>query len=105
MIRWSPEAVARLEAIESHVERDNPSAAIRLVGRLIERAEQLAEHPRLGRPVAEARDEALREVVEGNYRIVYRVIGQPAVVELVTIFEAHLPSELAPRSRRRSRRP
>lgn len=70
------------------------------MSRLIERAEQLQEHPRLGRAVVEAHDEALREVVEGNYRIVYRIVGEPSVIELVTIFEAHLPFERAPRARR-----
>jgi plasmid stabilization system protein ParE len=29
----------------------------------------------------------LRELVEGNYRIVYRVRGR--VVEVITVFEAH----------------
>lgn len=98
MIRWSPEAVERLELIEAHVAADNPTAAARLVTALIARAEQLATHPALGRAVRERGGEGLREVVEGNYRIVYRTMSE--AVEVVTVFEGHLPLARARRRRR-----
>lgn len=99
MIRWAPESVARLVAIEAHVAEDDPYAAERLITRLIERAEGIASHPSVGRRVLEApAREALREVVEGNYRIVYRLAAD-GVVEIVTVFEGHLGFERAPRRR------
>lgn len=99
MTRWSAESVERLAAIEAHVAVDNPSAAERLVARLIERADGVSQHPLMGRRVAEATaDEALREVVEGNYRIIYRVAPDGGV-EVVTVFEAHLGFERARRRR------
>jgi toxin ParE1/3/4 len=57
VIRWSPEALERLELIEAHVAADNPTAAAKLVGRLIARAERLAAHPALGREVSEPRSD------------------------------------------------
>lgn len=99
MIRWTPESIERLAAIEGHVARDNPTAAERLVARLVERAESISQHPLMGRRVSEAQfDETLREVVEGNYRIVYRVAAD-GVVEILTVFEGHLGFERAPRRR------
>jgi len=45
--------------------------------------ERLEQFPQSGRMVPERNDSAIREILLGNYRIVYRVRGD--VVELVTI--------------------
>jgi len=72
------------------VAEDNPYAAERLVAKLMERAEGLASHPAVGRRVPEAPSrEALREVVEDNYRIVHRAAADK-IVEIVTVIEGHL---------------
>ena len=53
----------------------------------------VTQFPALGREVPELPGTALREVIEGNYRIVYRVTQE--TVEILTVFEAHhlLPLE------------
>ncbi|MDT8424329.1 MAG: type II toxin-antitoxin system RelE/ParE family toxin, partial [Desulfuromonadales bacterium] len=55
--------------------------------KLIRRTDVLYEQPRAGRLVPEAPGTELRELIEGNYRIVYRLIG--ADIEILTVFEAH----------------
>ena len=45
---------------------------------------RLGSHPLSGRVVAEVGDESLREVIYGNYRIVYRV--RQDLVEIATVF-------------------
>ncbi len=45
---------------------------------------RLEGNPRSGRVVPEVRDESVREVIHGNYRIVYRL--RHDVVEIATVF-------------------
>jgi plasmid stabilization system protein ParE len=51
---------------------------------LVAAVERLQDHPRSGRVVPELGDESIRELVHGNYRIVYRL--EDAVVEIATVF-------------------
>ena len=44
----------------------------------------LEDHPLSGRVVPEVGDDAIRELIRGNYRIVYRL--KQDVVEIVTVF-------------------
>jgi toxin ParE1/3/4 len=93
---WSGRARMRLLQIHDFVAEENPAAAVRVAQRLLARAESLAAFPRRGRLVVETPGVEIREVVEGNYRIVYRV--EPARIEIVTVFEAHrrFPTEDVP---------
>jgi toxin ParE1/3/4 len=81
------EAAQRLAEIRDYVARDNPAASLRLVARLLDRAEALARFPQLGRVVPEYQRDEQRELVEDGYRIVYR--ATPNEVQIVTVFEGH----------------
>ena len=83
-IVWSPLAIEDVEAIRAYVARDSPRSADLLVERLVAAVERLEEHPLSGRVVPEVRDDTLREVIHGNYRIVYRV--RTDLIEIVTVF-------------------
>jgi addiction module RelE/StbE family toxin len=86
-VTWTEQALERLLEIERFVARDDPRAADRLVDKLIDRGEALAEHPDRGRRLLELSESGLRELVVDNYRIVYR--RTPKVVEVLTVFEGH----------------
>jgi toxin ParE1/3/4 len=73
--------------IHAFVRERNLVAADRLVSRLIARGDSLAKFPNRGRRVPEIPDSPFRELIEGNYRIVYRV--RSGNVEIATIFEGH----------------
>ena len=75
------------------IAQDDPVAADRHLRRLIARADVLTEFPSFGRQLPELRGTDLRELVEGNDRLVYRVRGQ--TIEVLTVFEGHhlLPVE------------
>ena len=92
-VAWSETAARRLEEIRRYVALDSPRAARALVLRLVDRGASLSRLPARGRAVPELPESGLRELIEGNYRIVYRVGA--GVVEIVTVFEAHrlLPEE------------
>ncbi len=86
-LRWSLRAKRDLISIGRFIARDHPAAARAFVAKLQARARRAAKFPRSGRVVPELRREDVREVIEGNYRIVYRVTK--ASVEVLTVFEGH----------------
>jgi len=86
-VTWTEQAWERLLEIERFVARDDPRAAARLVDKLIDRGDALAEHPERGRRLPELPESGLRELIVHNYRIVYR--RTPKAVEMLTIFEGH----------------
>ena len=84
---WSRQALIRLGEIEDYIAAESPASAARLMDRLIDRAEALRRFPDAGRAVPELSQSNLRELIEGNYRIIYRA-GR-AAIEVVTVFEGH----------------
>jgi toxin ParE1/3/4 len=83
-VLWAPQAILDVEAIRAHVARDSPHYADLVVERIVLAVERLNEHPRSGRVVPELGDESIREIIHGNYRIVYRL--RHDVVEIATVF-------------------
>ena len=88
-VEFSPQAVLDLEDIADFIAEDNPQAAEAWVDRLVETAEGMAAHPKAGRVVPEVDDTHVREVLLGNYRIVYRV--EPTRILVLTVIEGHRP--------------
>ncbi|MCC6160463.1 MAG: type II toxin-antitoxin system RelE/ParE family toxin [Deltaproteobacteria bacterium] len=86
-VRWTRRAAFDLAAIATFIVADNPVAAKRLVKSIRASAKKLARFPRMGRVVPEFGDETVREIVVGNYRIVYR-IGEKTI-DVLTVFEGH----------------
>lgn len=86
-LEWSARSRRDLLAIGDRIVADNPPAALAFVERLRSRAMTAVRFPQSGRIVPEVQDPAIREFIEGNYRIVYRLKAQ--VVSVLTIFEGH----------------
>lgn len=84
---WSEQALVRLVEIQDFVARANPTAAEQLLHRIVDRGDGLAKFPKMGRAVPELPGTGIREIIEGHYRIVYRV--QAKVVQVLTVFEGH----------------
>ncbi len=72
-VRWTPQALYDLEAICLFIARDSPQIAAVFADRAFRATDRLATHPRLGRVVPELNIETVREIILGNYRIIYRV--------------------------------
>lgn len=71
---WSPLAIERVSEIAEYIARDNPPAAQRWVEDTFDRVGQLEEFPDSGRRVPEDPTRSdLREIIHGDYRIIYRV--------------------------------
>jgi len=95
-LRWTFRAKNDLLSIGRFIAREDPETARAFVARLQARARQAAKFPGSGRVVPEFRRQDIREVLEGNYRIVYRVTR--VFVEVLTVFEGHhlFPKETLP---------
>jgi toxin ParE1/3/4 len=72
-VSWSPLAIDRVAEIAEYIARDNSEAAKGWVDTVFEKVASLKSHPESGRVVPEANNRAIRELLYGNYRIVYRV--------------------------------
>lgn len=83
-IVWAPQAVEDVEAIRVYVARDSPHYAQLVIDRIVVAVALLEGSPRSGRVVPEVGDESLREVIHGNYRIVYRL--RHDLIEIATVF-------------------
>jgi plasmid stabilization system protein ParE len=88
-VRWTTSAIAHLVSIHEHIARDSPRFAARMVDRITTRTRQIENFPRSGQSVPEYRDQDIREVIEGPYRVIYEVCGEDVFV-LAVIHGARL---------------
>ncbi len=90
-ILWTESARADLRAIHAYIARDSRLYARRMVDRIRRAVERLRQFPASGTRVHEWDRPDLREIVVGNYRVIYR-LDEKAVVILTII---HAASQLA----------
>jgi len=72
-IVWSPLAVDRVAEIAEYIAQDNPDAAARWVESTFAAVERLEAFPESARMVPEIQRKDFRELIHGNYRIIYRI--------------------------------
>ncbi len=82
-IRWTHQAADDLESITEFISQDSSHYARFFALEIIEAIERLGDFPELGRVVPEKDDPIIREIIMGNYRIVYRL--KDNLIELLTI--------------------
>lgn len=80
-IRWTTEASDQLEVAVKRTQQDNPTAAQNVAQAVIDRVEQLAIFPGLGRP---GEVKGTRELVSPPYVVVYRSVEE--IVEILHIW-------------------
>jgi len=72
-IIWSLLAVDRASEIADYIAQDKPSAAKKWIDTIFSKVEKLKSSPEIGRIVPEINDSQFRELIYGNYRIIYRI--------------------------------
>ena len=95
-LEWAEPAVLDLESIRDYIAKDSAYYAERFVARIIEAAETLPNNPRMGRVVPEAEDDAIRELLFQNYRIIYQTAADRILI-LTVIHGGRDMSRLAPK--------
>ncbi len=82
-IIWSPLAIERTSEIAEYITIDNPSAAVTWVEKVFEKVGLLKLSPQTGRVVPEIMRNEIREIIFGNYRIIYRL--EETKISILTI--------------------
>ena len=72
-IIWSPLALERVNEIADYIAEDDAKTARRFLIDIFGAAERLESFPNSGRVVPEVKRPNVREIIFGNYRVIYRV--------------------------------
>jgi len=83
---WAQQALDDFERLLEYIAKDSPLAARRFGEKLIARVELLQSYPEIGGWVLEDRSRRYREILQGNYRVIYRT--DENVVYLVAVYHA-----------------
>jgi len=83
-INWTDQAVSDLKSIYNFIASDSKFYAKREVTKLKLKTEFLKKHIKIGRIVPEFEQEKIRELIEGKYRIVYKIIS-PLEADILTV--------------------
>ncbi len=83
---WTRKAIEDIQSIRQFIAQDSPHYAQLVTQRLIAAVERLPALPQSGRIVPEINDSTVREVIQGSYRIVYRLIREE--IHIVTVHHA-----------------
>jgi len=78
-IKWLKSAKLDLKEIYDYISADSKRYAKLQVARIKERTAVLKQYPNIGKMVREIEDVAIRELVEGNYRIIYKVVNKKQI--------------------------
>ena len=84
-VRWTDLAIDDIENIAEYISKDSLTFARIQTARFFERAKILESQPLTGRVVPELSDPSTRELVMGNYRIIYHMDSN----DIVTILTVH----------------
>lgn len=84
-IVWSESALQDIEQIGNYIALDSVRYSEITVNRLFVKTQILEVFPNMGRIVPEYQLEWLREIIEGSYRIVYKIDQKSDRIEIVTV--------------------
>ncbi len=92
-IIWSPLAMNRVSEIADYIAQDNIGASVKWIDELFKEVAQLNKFPESGRIVPEMDRYNIRELIFGNYRIIYQIRTQEISILTVRHFKQILPSD------------
>ena len=70
---WTELAVEKLEEYADYIALDKPMAALNWAESIQNSVNKLKKFSQIGREVPEIKRADIRELIEGNYRIIYRI--------------------------------
>lgn len=78
-VKFTDQALKDLEEIALYISRESSHYAALQVQKIYERTDILEKFPLIGRIVPEMKVKSIREIIEGYYRIIYRVINKQEI--------------------------
>ncbi len=85
-IRWTEQALNDVDAIADYIARDSSHYARLFVQKIFMAVNRLYLFPESGRIVPETGRNEIREIILGNYRIIYRTRSN--LVEILAIYHS-----------------
>jgi plasmid stabilization system protein ParE len=77
---WTQNATDEIVRIAEYLERYSEYYASMIVKRLYEKVAVLKQFPILGRVISEMQEDQYRELIEGNYRIMYEILDEEMIL-------------------------
>lgn len=86
-IKWTLLAIDDLKSIYEYIARDSKKYAKLEVIKITTRTKALKNNPCLGKPFRERADSGIRELIEGHYRIIYKIVDSERI-DILTVHHA-----------------
>jgi len=83
-VAFTEQALADIDDIATYISYDSSRYAELQVEKFLGRIQMLEELPQIGRIVPELNQKSVRELIEGNYRIIYKIVNKN-LVHILTI--------------------
>lgn len=87
---WTEQAIDDLTNIAQYSSTYSDKYASTIVSKLFNKTDILKTMPRIGRIVPERNKETIRELIEGNYRIIYEVSSEDRI-DVLTVHHSARP--------------
>ena len=95
-VNWTNSAIQDLNDIGDYIAKDSIRYAELTVQELFESVDILENYPLSGKIVPEFNNETIRQLIRGNYRIIYRIIND-SKIDILTVHNcARLISNTGP---------
>jgi len=86
-IVWTEISIIDLKEIFDYIADDSTRYATITTQKIYQRAQEIVSNPYLGRIVPEFGNKFIRELIEGNYRIIYRIKSE-IQVDIIRVFHS-----------------
>ena len=87
---WTQRALYDLEDIADYISKDSVKYASLTLEKILDTASLIEANPLLGRIVPETNDKNIREIIKGNYRVIYFLSSDHAAIILTVFHTARL---------------
>jgi toxin ParE1/3/4 len=85
-ITWTQRSLDDLKSIAGYISKDSVKYAALTIEKIIDVTKYIESNPRIGRMVPEVgRNDKIREIIFGNYRIIYKI----STTEIINILTVH----------------
>jgi toxin ParE1/3/4 len=85
-ITWTQRSLDDLKSIAEYISKDSGKYATLTIEKIIDVTKYIESNPRIGRMVPEVgRNDKIREIIFGNYRIIYKI----STIEIINILTVH----------------
>lgn len=87
-IKWMNQAIIHLLDIKAYIAFNSPHYAMITINKIRTSTRKLKAQPLIGKIVREFEDVSVREIIEGNYRIIYHTYSENEIWILAIIHNA-----------------